>query len=60
MTDDHVPLPRHALINAITAVVAASGLLDERWEQLDDHQRRDLASTVRRRTEELRRLVDGR
>ena len=48
---------RHEVLNALTAVAVAAGLLDDRWDDLSDIQRKDLANTVRRRAEQLRHLL---
>jgi hypothetical protein len=48
----------HDLSNAVTAIVGAARLLCERWEELDDAQRRELAHMVLRRAEELRQALE--
>ena len=50
---------RHALLNTMTAVSAAAGLLHQRWDDLTVEQRRDLAATLHHRAEELRRLLSS-
>ena len=57
---DHPPIDRHDLGNAITAIVGAARLLCDRWDELGEPERRELASMVKRRAEALRRTLEGR
>ena len=53
---DDGSIDRHAVVNSLTAICTAAALLDERWDDLTDEQRRELVTTVRRRSQELRAL----
>lgn len=53
---DDGSIDRHGVVNTLTAICTAAALLDERWDDLTDEQRRDLVQTVRRRSQELRVL----
>ena len=56
--DDEVRVSSHDMSNAVTAIVGAARLLCDRWEELDEAQRRELAHMVLRRAEELRQALE--
>jgi signal transduction histidine kinase len=54
---DLVSMASHELLSPMSAVRGFAQLLTERWDDLDDAQRREYASTVHRRSEHLTRLA---
>ena len=54
--DDGDQRRHHDIVNAVTAVSLAAALLDDRWDDLDEMQRRELSRTMHARAEQLRRL----
>lgn len=52
-------LDRHALSNSVTAILGAARLLCDRWDELGEPERRELAAMVLRRAEDLRRTLGG-
>lgn len=49
----------HDLSNAVTAIVGAARLLCDRWDELGEPERKELAAMVLRRADGLRRALDG-
>lgn len=52
-------LDRHDLSNAVTAIAGAARLLCDRWDELGEAERKELAAMVLRRADELRRALEG-
>ena len=52
-------LTRHDLSNAVTAIAGAARLLCDRWDELGEAERKELASMVLRRADELRRALES-
>jgi hypothetical protein len=50
----------HDLSNAVTAIVGAARLLCDRWDELAEPERKELAAMVLRRADGLRRALDAR
>ncbi|HVM09987.1 MAG TPA: hypothetical protein VM345_16080 [Acidimicrobiales bacterium] len=52
-------LDQHDGRNAVTAIRTAAALLDDRWDELTEEQRRDLVATLRKRADQVGRLLNA-
>jgi signal transduction histidine kinase len=52
------PEAAHELLNPITAIMGFADTLLARWDVLDDEAKLDALRTIRRQSEQLKRLVD--
>jgi signal transduction histidine kinase len=50
----HAPgFSAHDLRNAVTAIMGAARLLNDRWDEIDEQRRRELVAMVLRRADEV-------